>query len=71
MDFFSGYSNGQVHKFNMQSGMYRGHYGKGNKIVHKGAVRGVETDLCNQRVMTVGADDKLKFWYFKQGNECG
>ncbi|XP_039750603.1 WD repeat-containing protein 36 [Pararge aegeria] len=60
-----GYSNGQVHKFNMQSGIYRGHYGKENRKAHKGALRGVETDLCNQRVITVGADDKLKFWHFK------
>ncbi|CAG9579734.1 unnamed protein product [Danaus chrysippus] len=60
-----GYSNGQVHKFNMQSGLYRGHYGKENKQAHKGAIRGVETDICNQRLITVGADDKLKFWHFK------
>ncbi|XP_046967212.1 WD repeat-containing protein 36 [Vanessa cardui] len=60
-----GYSNGQVHKFNMQSGIYRGHYGNEKKVAHKGAVRGVETDLCNQRVITVGADDRLKFWHFK------
>ncbi|CAB3235752.1 unnamed protein product [Arctia plantaginis] len=61
-----GYSNGEVHKFNMQSGLHRGCYGKENKLAHKGALRGVETDLCNQRVMTVGADDKLKFWHFKE-----
>ncbi|XP_045524654.1 WD repeat-containing protein 36 isoform X1 [Pieris brassicae] len=60
-----GYSNGQVHKFNMQSGLYRGHYGNEKLQAHKGAVRGVETDLCNQRTMTVGADEKLKFWRFK------
>lgn len=52
----------------MQSGLYRGFYGKDKKLAHKGAVRGVETDLCNQRVITVGGDDKLKFWYFKTGN---
>ncbi|XP_045767748.1 WD repeat-containing protein 36 [Maniola jurtina] len=60
-----GYSNGQVHKFNMQSGIYRGHYGEKGKTAHKGALRGVETDLCNQRVITVGADERLKFWHFK------
>ncbi|XP_072950068.1 WD repeat-containing protein 36 [Epargyreus clarus] len=60
-----GYSNGQVHKFNMQSGIYRGHYGEEKKLAHKGAVRGVVTDICNERVITAGADDKLKFWYFK------
>ncbi|KAL4707333.1 hypothetical protein ACJJTC_019871 [Scirpophaga incertulas] len=60
-----GYSDGQVHKFNMQSGIYRGCYGKKDKHGHKGAVRGVETDICNQRVITAGADYKLKFWYFK------
>ncbi|XP_049871276.1 WD repeat-containing protein 36 [Pectinophora gossypiella] len=60
-----GYSNGQVHKFNMQSGIHRGFYGKEKRLAHKGALRGVETDLCNQRVITVGADDKLKFWHFK------
>ncbi|CAH1635709.1 unnamed protein product [Spodoptera littoralis] len=61
-----GYSNGQVHKFNMQSGIHRGCYGKDKKLAHKGALRGVETDLCNQRVITVGADDKLKLWHFKR-----
>lgn len=60
-----GYSNGQVHKYNMQSGIHRGHYGGENMCAHKGALRGVETDLCNQRVITVGGDDKLKFWHFK------
>lgn len=67
IQFFLGYSNGQVHKFNMQSGIYRGHYGKEGRRAHKGALRGVETDLCNQRVITVGADDRLKFWHFKDG----
>lgn len=51
----------------MQSGIHRGHYGKEKRLAHKGAVRGVETDLCNQRVITAGADDKLKFWHFKSG----
>ncbi|XP_053605696.1 WD repeat-containing protein 36 [Plodia interpunctella] len=61
-----GYSNGQVHKFNMQSGLHRGFYGKQDKrLAHKGAVRGVETDMCNQRVITAGGDDTLKFWHFK------
>ncbi|KAJ8724401.1 hypothetical protein PYW08_015875 [Mythimna loreyi] len=60
-----GYSNGQVHKYNMQSGIHRGYYGKENRLAHKGAVRGVETDLCNQRVISVGADDLLKMWHFK------
>ncbi|XP_063827478.1 WD repeat-containing protein 36 [Ostrinia nubilalis] len=60
-----GYANGQVHKYNMQSGLYRGFYGKEDKNAHKGAIRGVETDLCNARVITAGADDKLKFWRFK------
>ncbi|XP_063634058.1 WD repeat-containing protein 36 [Cydia splendana] len=65
-----GYDNGQVHKFNMQSGIHRGHYGEvlDKKIAHNGALRGVETDLCNQRVITAGADEKLKFWYFKSTN---
>lgn len=51
----------------MQSGIHRGHYGQDKKLAHKGALRGVETDLCNQRVITAGADDKLKFWKFKAG----
>ncbi|KAG6438520.1 hypothetical protein O3G_MSEX000035 [Manduca sexta] len=63
-----GYTDGQVHKFNMQSGIHRGHYGKAKKNAHKGAVRGVETDICNQRVITAGADEKLKFWHFKNGD---
>ncbi|XP_048477573.1 WD repeat-containing protein 36 [Plutella xylostella] len=60
-----GYNNGQVHKFNMQSGLHRGHYGGEKGLAHKKALRGVETDLCNQRVITAGADDRLKFWHFK------
>lgn len=51
----------------MQSGIHRGQYGKEKRLAHAGAVRGTETDLCNQRVITAGSDNKLKFWHFKNG----
>lgn len=69
IDLPTGYTNGQVHRFNMQSGIHRGAYGTKSSFAHKGAVRGVETDLCNQRVFTAGADGTLRFWHFKEQSE--
>lgn len=63
-----GYIDGQIHKFNLQSGLHRGNYGSSKRLAHKGAIRGVETDIVNTRVITAGADKKIKFWYFKQGD---
>jgi WD40 repeat protein len=63
----SGYSSGNVLKFNIQSGMSRGEYGD---PAHKTAVRGVEVDNLNQFVITGSSDGKIKFWNFKQKGLC-
>ena len=57
-----GYTDGQVRKFNMQSGMCRGFFGKA--AAHKRAVRGVACDALNQFVVTASEDQFLKVWNF-------
>ncbi|KAJ3634467.1 hypothetical protein Zmor_016463 [Zophobas morio] len=59
---FIGLSNGQVDKYNMQSGLHRGMYGR---PAHSGAIRGICTDATNARVITVCANGKVKFWDFE------
>lgn len=60
--YFSGYSTGDVDRFNIQSGIHRATYGS---PAHKTAVRGVSSDNLNQFVVSGGADGFLKFWNFK------
>lgn len=47
----------------MQSGLWRGVYGKPK--AHKSAVRGVATDGLNQITVTGSSDCTIKFWSFK------
>lgn len=61
-----GYSSGEIHKFNIQSGLHRGSYGR--PLAHKGPVRGVTSDALNQIVISGGADSLIKFWPFKIGS---
>lgn len=58
-----GYSSGDVDRFNMQSGIHRGHYGK--TTAHSSAIRGIGCDNLNQFVVTGGSDGLVKFWNFK------
>lgn len=58
-----GYTSGHCDRYNIQSGQHRCKYGKG--VAHKGAVRGVTTDLLNLIVITGGADMLIKWWNFK------
>ncbi|GAB6028898.1 WD repeat-containing protein 36 [Chamberlinius hualienensis] len=58
-----GFQLGQVDKFNIQSGEFRGHYGVDK--AHDGAVCGVAVDGLNNVVATLGMDKKIKFWDFK------
>lgn len=58
-----GYSNGQVERFNIQSGVHRGSYGKPK--AHKTAIRGVACDALNQIVCSVSSNGWIKFWFFK------
>ncbi|XP_030049327.1 WD repeat-containing protein 36 [Microcaecilia unicolor] len=58
-----GLSTGDVDKYNIQSGIHRGHYGDGK--AHEGAVRGVAVDGLNQLTVTAGSDGQMKFWKFK------
>lgn len=59
-----GYNIGQIHRFNIQSGIHRATYGRA-KGAHKGPVRGVVVDSLNQFVVSAGRDAKVKFWSFK------
>ena len=34
-------------------------------VAHQGAIRSVAVDGLNQRVITAGADDVIRFWRFK------
>ena len=60
---FTGYSSGDVERFNIQSGIHRASYGK---PAHKAAVRGVACDNLNQVVVTGCSEGLLKFWHFKE-----
>lgn len=61
-----GYSNGDVERFNVQSGIHRATYGS---PAHTNDVRGVWVDNLNQMVITGGVDCHLKFWGFKADNK--
>lgn len=57
-----GYSNGDVERFNVESGIHRATYGS---PAHSNDVRGVWVDNLNQIVISGGVDCHLKFWNFK------
>ncbi|XP_073818920.1 WD repeat-containing protein 36 [Musca autumnalis] len=57
-----GYSNGEVERFNIQSGIHRASYGK---PAHKAAIRGIACDNLSQVVVTGCSTGLLKFWHFK------
>lgn len=57
-----GYSNGDVERFNVQSGQHRATYGA---PAHVNDVKGVWIDNLNQMVISGGVDCFLKFWNFK------
>eukprot|EP00037_Helgoeca_nana_P000952 m.24549 g.24549 ORF g.24549 m.24549 type:complete len:919 (+) comp11276_c0_seq1:225-2981(+) len=59
-----GYSTGHVEKFNVQSGLHRGSFGK---RAHTAAVRAVACDALNRIVTTVGQDGFVKTWDFGSG----
>lgn len=60
----AGYSNGDVERFNIQSGIHRQHYGGDTKTAHKMAVRGVYSDSLNQTVVSGDSGGIIKFWHF-------
>lgn len=62
-----GYSNGQVERFNIQSGAHRGSYG--SPRAHKTAIRGVACDALNQVVCSASSNGWIKFWFFKSKGE--
>lgn len=62
-----GYSTGNVERFNIQSGIWRGSYGI--PAAHKGPVRGVAIDPLNQIVTTGGSDALIRFWDFKNSEK--
>lgn len=61
-----GYSNGDIERFNIQSGLHRGSYGN---PAHGGEIRGLWTDNLNQLVISGGTDACVKFWPFKGTTE--
>ncbi|KAJ8984723.1 hypothetical protein NQ317_004987 [Molorchus minor] len=64
-----GYSTGHVHRFNMQSGLWRDAYGKPK--AHERPTRGVATDSLNQITITGDSEGNIKFWRFKnKGTDC-
>lgn len=63
----TGYSNGDVERFNIQSGIHRASYGK---PAHKAAIRGIACDNLNQFVITGCSAGLLKFWHFKESRKC-
>ncbi|GFQ91859.1 WD repeat-containing protein 36 [Trichonephila clavata] len=62
-----GYNSGHLDKFNIQSGIHRGSFGK--EKAHEGHVRGVSIDCLSQVVISGGSDKLLKFWKVKDLNE--
>lgn len=59
----TGYSTGDVERFNIQSGLHRMHYG-GKKTAHKTCVRGVHSDSLNQTTLSGDLDGTVKIWNF-------
>ncbi|XP_072309482.1 WD repeat-containing protein 36 isoform X1 [Eucyclogobius newberryi] len=59
-----GWSCGRVGVFNLESGLHRGSFMESDRA-HRGAVRGVATDLLNQLTVSAGSDWLLRFWRFK------
>eukprot|EP00124_Ichthyophonus_hoferi_P000658 Ihof_evm5s26 gene=Ihof_evmTU5s26 len=57
-----GLSNGEIDRYNIQSGLHRGSYGKPS--AHKGMIRSIVTDALNQVMVSGGADGMVKFWDF-------
>ena len=70
-----GYNTGHVDRFNIQSGFHRCTYGSidgdSSGTAHNGAVRGILSDLLNHVVVSGGADSKLNFWKFSNGQPIG
>uniref|UniRef100_A0A1I8NQ29 Uncharacterized protein n=1 Tax=Stomoxys calcitrans TaxID=35570 RepID=A0A1I8NQ29_STOCA len=58
-----GYSNGEVQRFNIQSGIHRASYGK---PAHAAAIRGIACDNLSQMVVTGCSAGLLKYWHFKE-----
>ncbi|XP_035212297.1 WD repeat-containing protein 36-like isoform X2 [Stegodyphus dumicola] len=62
-----GYNTGHLDKFNIQSGLHRGFYGK--DTAHDKSVRAVVVDSFNQVVISGGSDKFLRFWNFSKRYE--
>lgn len=59
-----GYSSGHVDLYNIQSGAFRGTYGKPS--AHDCSVRGVASDSLNLTTITCGENGSIRFWQFKE-----
>ena len=62
---FIGYSNGMLHKYNMQSSLFRGAFERGSTAsAHDGAVTGICTHMINNLLISSGKDNLLRVWNF-------
>jgi U3 small nucleolar RNA-associated protein 21 len=55
---FAGYENGNLEKFNMQSGLHRWIIEKG----HNGKILGLKSDGINSMLVSISTDKSIKFW---------
>eukprot|EP00049_Salpingoeca_infusionum_P000432 m.39941 g.39941 ORF g.39941 m.39941 type:complete len:966 (-) comp10369_c0_seq2:520-3417(-) len=60
-----GYSDGQVHRYNMQSARHRLAYG--HPYAHDDIVTGIASDAINSFVVSCSRDKTIKMWNFDQG----
>eukprot|EP00210_Caulerpa_lentillifera_P003696 g3529.t1 len=64
---FVGYESGALHKFNVQSGFYRGSFGEfGN--AHNSRIVALAADQINRRILSASTDGALRVWDFKTRN---
>eukprot|EP00357_Protocruzia_adherens_P000269 CAMPEP_0114977970 /NCGR_PEP_ID=MMETSP0216-20121206/3543_1 /TAXON_ID=223996 /ORGANISM="Protocruzia adherens, Strain Boccale" /LENGTH=617 /DNA_ID=CAMNT_0002339107 /DNA_START=308 /DNA_END=2161 /DNA_ORIENTATION=- len=56
---------GQIHKFNMQSGLHRGLFGGNDRSqCHSAIITGLEVDALNKYLISISYDKTLKQWDF-------
>lgn len=66
---------GRLDRYNMQSGLHRGSYSRGEPgstiPAHDGAIYGIAADACNRYVASAGLDGVLRVWDFSQREKRG
>ena len=60
-----GYENGQIQKFNLQSGNDRGvFFSEGEESKHTKEVTGLGVDILNHYLVSTSLDSTIKLWDF-------